>query len=71
MSSVATWQQQVGGGAGAQATVLIAQLGAGMTAGLQHMCAGLGALHSQMARIIWVAQSATQARLSMEFKVTY
>ena len=65
MSCVATWQQQVGRGAGAQATVLVAQLGAGVTAGLQHMCAGLGALHSQMAGVIWVAQSATQARLSI------
>jgi hypothetical protein len=68
MSCVATWQQQVGGGAGAQATVLVAQLGAGVTAGLQHMGAGLGTLHSQMARVVRVAQSATQVRLSMDYK---
>ena len=66
MSCVATGQQQVGDGAGAQPTVLVAEFGAGMTARLQHVCAGLGALHSQMAGIIWVAQSAIQARLSME-----
>jgi len=71
LSCVATWQQQVGGGAGAQATVLVAELGAGMTARLQHMCVCLGALHSQMAGVVWVAQSAIQARLSMEYKTTH
>ena len=71
MSCVAARQQQVGRGMGAQPTVLVAQLGAGVAAGLQHMCAGLGALHSQMARVVWVAQPATQPRLSMERDITY
>ena len=40
----------------AQPTVLVAHLRAGVPAGLHLTRAGLGALHSHMVRVIWVAQ---------------
>lgn len=43
-------------GARAEAAVFIAQLGAGVTAGLHHARAGFWALDCQVAGVIWMAQ---------------
>ena len=44
------------GGAHAKTTLLVAQLGAGVTTGLHLAGAGLGAAHCLVAWVIWVAQ---------------
>lgn len=55
MGCVAAGKEDSWDGAHAEAAVFIAQLAAGVAAGLHHARAGLGALDGQVARAVWMA----------------